>query len=263
MARECPGAAQVLHESVSVVAAEHRIQRPLVRRLRQQLADVAVVVRLRRPTADRTTGQASRGVDAGLAQDVGVGVGVNEYFDRHCQLPAVVQRRVELRDPGRPGVHVLVLGEAGDLEVPVQVRLPSAAAHRPVSAARTVPGLEDLTAVPGLLQLVGRRQAGDARAEHQDRGVVDRAAQVEVGGAGRPERSGVPPYVGSQAEHVHGGKRRARPSHGSEHAKESPPAHVLHGRHLVSGRPGRSSHYTEAADLVPPPGRGTDRRRTA
>ena len=218
------------------------IQRPLADRLGQQLADVAEVVGLRGPVADPLPGQRSGRPELLLVVVPGVRVGIGEDLDGDAELPAVVERRVVLRDAGGPGVEVLPLAEGRASGWAVDLGLRRPAADRPVPAARPVAGLQDLAGVAGLLELVGRRQPGDAGAEDQHLRSVGAALEGEVRLPRRLERLAVLGGRGDEPERLHRAEDGGRAPRGTDRLEEPAPGDPRPGgRHptttpLLAGR---------------------------
>jgi hypothetical protein len=150
------------------------VQAVLLQRLAQQLGHVAVEVGLH-------LAQALRLAAVGLPrmQERGV-VDLREGLERHAQPVRVIEHAVVVvRDAPRAGVEVQAGVELAVLHGAAELGVGVAAAQRPRAAAGARVVLEHLHAVAGLAQLEGRDEARHARAEHQHRGALRRALQVD------------------------------------------------------------------------------------
>ena len=197
---------QRLEQPLAILRADLLVQRILLGRLGEKLCDLALVVGLDLAIALRLAAEAL------LAVHVGVVVDLDERLERHIQLLAIAQdAAVMIRQAPRTRIDVLVFIELALLGVAAEFRVFIPATQRPVATPRARVVLEHLHLVAGGAQLVGCHHAGDARTQHEHRGALRRALQVDrtgVGGVGREP----------QAAHglVHGRVARGQTNHAQE-----------------------------------------------
>ena len=236
-------AAQELDHADRVVGAQLGVKRPLADGLRQELADVAEIVGLGGAVADPLSGQRPDGAVGRLVVVPAIGVLIGEDLDGDAELAAVVERRVVLRDPGGPGVEVLALGERRGLDRPIDLGLRRPAADGPVAAAGSFARFEDLARVARLLELVGRRQPGDAGAQDQHARPVGAALEGEVGLAGRLERPPVLAGRGDEPERLHRTEDRGRAPGGTDRLQEPAPGDPRAGWRHPTSTPLRAGRF--------------------
>ena len=165
--------AQRLQQNLLILGADSRIQCLLLRCFGQQLGDMPLVVRLDLAVALRSTAKCAAAVDIGVVVDLEKGLQRNaEELDVMHHAVMVIGNSPGARIDVQVLVEFALLREAAELRVPV------AAAQRPISAAGSGVVFEHLNLVAGVAQLIGCGQSGHAGAEDQHRGIARGALEI-------------------------------------------------------------------------------------
>src|SRR5262245_50020477 len=159
---ERAGTPQILDQLLGIVLRQRRVERFLRQRLAKKLRDVAVEIR---PGLTGPYAAIGQMVGLVLIQKGAVAL-VDERLDRHAQLAAVLEGgSMMVRDAHRTGVVVQPFVERADLRRTVLLA-DRATADREYSAARSRTGLEDLTGITKLSELVRHGEPGDSRSDN-------------------------------------------------------------------------------------------------
>src|SRR5438874_6184449 len=124
--------------------------------------------------------------------DVCIVVDVNEGFERHPEPFAIIQQRaVMIRNAPRTGVEIESGIEFAALLRATQFREAITASQRPAAAAGALFVFEQLYAIAGLVEFIGRDESRKAGAEDEHR----RTLRVAI----ESDRSGI---IGRSEEHT-------------------------------------------------------------
>ncbi len=222
--------AQVVEEQLLVAGAEFGVQRALAHLLGQQLVGVAAHVGGHLHLLDRLAGQRAR---AALIEDARLVVVVVEQLHAHAELLGVVQvALVEVGDPPGAGVDVIAFVEVAGLRLAAHFGQLGPLAGRPRAAAEAVARFQHRHLVAGVRQLVGRGQAGHARAQHDHLLALAAAGQGGRLGHGRFD---------AEAERAHAGQDEGRAPHAPQPLQERPAAEAIS---VGSGRLGHRCGFS-------------------
>src|SRR6185437_7112996 len=105
--------------------------------------------------------------------DVSIVVGLGEHFERHIQLPAIMEQALMMKrnSPG-PRIKIKAFVELHLLGCAPQLRISIATVKRPISSPGAIVVFEHLYLVTSFPQLISRCHSCDPSAQHQNRSTL-------------------------------------------------------------------------------------------